>query len=491
MRLGLRTKFFLHSNAVILVSISLATWMAVKHERRSRHEAIAQRGLSIAEVLSIPITDALLYQELGLIVEEGLIDNYVGEVMARNKDLVRYVVVMDAAGRVTHSTRWELLGRRYPRALGPDAVGRPTVSDTHRSESGEQLLEVRAPLHVSSRFWGSLAVGFTLAPIEEEAQAIARQAVLVALVLILGNSLLTAAYVETLIRPVLNLNRIMRGAASGDLSARVEGGRGDEVAELGETFNRMMAQLGHARDREKAQEAQLARAEKMAAIGTLATGVAHEVNNPLAGMLTCLDLIEASPDDADARKRYLALVRDGMKRIEHIVANLLDFSRLRRIEARPTSMNERLLHVTELAAYPLRKQGIEVRHDVAPEGDVVLADPFQLEQLLLNLVLNAVQAMPGGGVLTLRTRTAPGAVVTDVSDTGSGISEEIRARIFDPFFTTRGVGEGTGLGLSVSYGIVTAHGGTIEVESAVGAGSTFRITLPAASETHEWRKATG
>jgi signal transduction histidine kinase len=481
-RLGLRAKFFLHSNALILGSMSLVTVLAIMHERDVHYDAIAHRGLSMTQVLAIPVTDALMYEELGLMTEEGLIDNYVSEVLQRNQDLVRYVVVTDAAGRVTHSNRWELLGTPYDRALGPKAIGMGPVTEVRPDPSGERILEVRTPLNVSSRFWGSLAVGISLSPIERQVRAITHSAIALALVLMLGNSLLTALYVESLIRPILALNRRMKAAGQGDLSVRVEEGHSDEVRELGEAFNRMMSRLQEAREREKRQEAQLARTEKMAAVGTLAAGVAHEVNNPLAGILTCLEMLEANAVDAETRQRYLALVRGGIKRIEHTVANLLDYSRPREVEPRPTSMNERLAHVTELVGYQLRKGAIEVVFDLAPAGARVLADPFQIEQLLLNLVLNAIQAMPGGGRLTLRTSSSEERVVTEIVDTGVGIPSELRDRVFDPFFTTREVGQGTGLGLSVSYGIVTAHGGSIDVESEPGRGAVFRVTLPAHAE---------
>jgi signal transduction histidine kinase len=343
------------------------------------------------------------------------------------------------------------------------------------------VLEIRVPLHVSSRFWGSLAVGFSLARIHPEVGAIERRAVLVALMLMLVNSLLTAVYVETLIRPVLHLHRIMKTASRGDLTVRAEHGRGDEVAELGGAFNAMMDELQRARERDKAQEVQLAQAEKMAAIGTLAAGVAHEVNNPLAGILTCLDMIESSPDDAAARERYLGLVRSGIKRIEHIVRNLLDFSRPREIERRLTSMNERVARVVELVAFQLRSGRVEVRPELAADGVHVLADPFQMEQMLLNLVLNAIQAMPKGGTLTVRTRRLDDRVLVEVIDTGVGIPEAHRSRVFDPFFTTREIGKGTGLGLAVSYNLVKAHGGTIDLDSEPGKGTVARVTLPAAA----------
>jgi len=481
LRLGLRTRFFLYSNTLILVTMALVTFLAVEHERASRYEAIARRGLSVTEVLSIAVTDALLYQELGLVTEEGLIDNYLEEVRARNRDLVRYVSVTDATGRVTHSSRWDLLGKRSDRALGREAIGKPAPSEIRTLESGERVLEVRMPLNISSRFWGSLAIGFSLAPIDREVRAIAGQAALVAAILMLGNSLMTAVYVESLIRPILDLNRTMKRAGVGDLTIRARGGRSDEVRELGEAFNRMMEELQQARRKEQAQQAQLAQTEKMAAVGTLAAGVAHEVNNPLAGILTCLEALQANPDDVPTRERYLALVADGIKRIEHTVMNLLDFSRKREIEARPTSLNERLRRVGELASYQMRKNRVETVLDLSPADPVVLADRFQMEQLFLNLVLNAIQAMPEGGRLTLRSTVTSDQVAVEVADTGTGIPREIRDRVFDPFFTTRAVGKGTGLGLSVSYGIVTAHGGTIDFESAPGRGSVFRVRLPVVS----------
>lgn len=479
LRLGLRTKFFLYSNTLIVVTMGLVGVLAVVHERRTQYDAIASRGRSVTEALSIPITDALMYEELGLVVETGLIDNYTGEMIERNKDLVRYVIVANAEGSVTHSNRWDLMGRPFKRALGADSIGRPAQVEIRTSSWGERVLEVRAPLNISSRFWGSLAVGFSLSPIELEVESIARRTTAVALILMLGNSILTALYVETLIRPILNLHQTMKRAGRGDLAARAQVRRDDEVGELADTFNRMMDELEEAHEKEAVRQAQLAHTEKMAAVGTLAAGVAHEVNNPLAGMLTCIETVEANPEDAELRVRYLELIRDGIKRIEHTVLNLLDFSRPREIQPEVTSFNHNLHHVVELVEYQLRKNRVEVSFELDPEEPVVLADHFQMEQLFLNLVLNAIQAMPSGGTLTLRTRTLPSRVVAEVCDTGNGIPEGIRERIFDPFFTTREVGQGTGLGLSVSYSIVQAHGGGIELDSAPGKGTRFKVWLPA------------
>jgi len=482
LRLGLRTKFFLYSNTLIVVTMGLVTILGVVHERNSRYDFVVGRGRSIAEAVAIPITDALLYEELGLVTETGLIDNYVAGLLERNRDLLRYVVVTNAAGVVTHSNRWELLGQPFKRALDRTAVGRPSEAEMRVSSWGERILEIRVPLNISTRFWGSLAMGFTLEAVDREVTAIAKKMAILAVLLMLGNSILTALYVETLIRPILALHASMRRAGTGNLGVRALIRRRDEVGELANAFNGMMAELEAAREREKLQQSQLAHTEKMAALGTLAAGVAHEVNNPLAGILTCIETMRANLDDKALCDRYLELVEGGIKRIEHTVQNLLDFSRPREVRPEPTAINHSLQHVVELADYQLRKNKVEVEFQLDPREPVVLADHFQMEQLFLNLVLNAVQAMPGGGHLLLRTREVGGRVIVEVRDTGVGIPEAIRDRIFDPFFSTRGVGEGTGLGLAVSYGIVTAHGGQIQVDSRVGVGSTFRVILPARRE---------
>ncbi|HSN57423.1 MAG TPA: ATP-binding protein [Candidatus Sulfomarinibacteraceae bacterium] len=483
-RLGLRARFFLYSNTLIAATMTVVTMFAMVHERGSQHQAIDQRGRSIADAMGVLLTNAMM-GENGAGDREGVaeaVDRSIAQIIARNQDLMRYVVLCDPLGRVLHATEPGLVGGFFPRALGPTAVVRSPLTALREGDDGERLLEVRTTLGTVADFKGSLAIGFSLAPVERRVADLARQAMIAAVILMLVNSVLTAVYVETLIRPILNLNRTMKQAGLGDLAVRASARTRDEVGELADAFNRMMDELEMARDREKVQRAQLAHTEKMAAVGTLAAGVAHEVNNPLAGVLACVENMLSDPDDAAARERYLDLIVDGLNRIERTVNTLLNFSRQREMRLEETSLNHNLRHVVELVGYQLRQSGVEVRFDLDETGAVVMADHFQMEQLFLNLVLNAVQAMPRGGELVLRTRVGDDAVVAEVRDTGSGIPEEVLDRIFDPFFTTREVGEGTGLGLAVSDSIVAAHGGTIGVTSTLGVGTVFRVELPRPGE---------
>lgn len=462
--------------------MSTVTLMVVAHDRNEHYEAVERRTRSLATALAVPITDALMNRELGLAPEPGPTDSYISEILARNRDAMRYVIVSDEGGVVIHSNRWSLLGRPFERALGASSIEAPPRATIRTDEDGERVMEVREPLYISTRFWGSLAVGFSLEPTEREREALTSRLVVVALLLVVANSVLMAVSLESLIRPILSLHQVMQRAARGDLAVRAELRRRDEIGELAESFNQMMVELDRARERERARRSQLAHTEKMAAVGTLATGVAHEVNNPLAGMLTCIENMRNNPEDREMHDRYLGLIHDGIERIERTVANLLDFSRQQATELRPTPINACLRGVLDLAGYQLRKNRVSVRLELDTREPLITADRLRVEQLFLNLVLNALQAMPAGGTLTLRTLRRGSYEVAEVRDTGAGIPDAIRDRIFDPFFTTREVGEGTGLGLAVSDSIAAAHDAEIEVESRPGEGSVFRVVFPAPEE---------
>lgn len=236
----------------------------------------------------------------------------------------------------------------------------------------------------------------------------------------------------------------------------------------------------------------VARAEKLAAVGRLAAGVVHEINNPLATIAACAESLEKrieegafgnSPEEADLRE-YLGLIRDEAFRCKNITNGLLDFSRLRAGQRVPVDMAEIIKAVARLVTHQQRGDNIQI--DVAAAGGLpkVSGDVGQLQQAVVALATNAIDAMPEGGTLTLRASSSGPRVLVQVIDTGIGIQPENMTKIFDPFFTTKDVGRGTGLGLAVCYGILSDHGGRLDVKSSVGAGTTFTITLPVADESN-------
>ncbi len=258
--------------------------------------------------------------------------------------------------------------------------------------------------------------------------------------------------------------------------------------ELAATNARLLATV----DRLKTTQAQLLQAEKLSAIGQLVAGVAHELNNPLTSVIGYAQLVEdelrsTSPDQpvrpATDLARDLRRIAEESERAARIVRNLLAFARRQTAERAPQDLADLVGRVLALRAYEFRLSGTELEAAYEPNLPRVLADSGQLQQALLNLILNAEQAMRGRTARRLRIGARyvedAAAVELTVGDTGHGISEENLRRVFDPFFTTRDVGEGTGLGLSICYGILRDHGGQIRVESRVGVGTTFSLLLPA------------
>ena len=229
-------------------------------------------------------------------------------------------------------------------------------------------------------------------------------------------------------------------------------------------------------------EAQLQHSDKMASIGLLAAGVAHEVNTPLAGISSYAQLLRGQIDSTDPRSVLAQKIETQSFRAAEIISSLLRFSRSADIEQAPVDLNRVLLDVLALSELQLTSVNVKVRQELAPHLPAVRGSASRLQQVFFNLISNARDAMPHGGWLTVATWCEVDSVIAEVRDTGDGIPRDHIRRIYDPFFTTKGVGRGTGLGLSVAYGIVQDHRGSISVESVPRVGTAFRVALPALEE---------
>src|SRR3989441_4198062 len=228
------------------------------------------------------------------------------------------------------------------------------------------------------------------------------------------------------------------------------------VSPLRDNGGQMVGVLGIARDitEKKRLEQQVLNAEKLASIGKLAAGVAHEINNPLGGILNCLYNLRKKSVSLERTTEYLASMEEGLRRVQKIVRQLLDFSQQYEPELAPTEVNAVVERVLTLTNYAFEGTRVRLRRELGNELPPLMADQHMLEQVLMNLILNAVQAIRGEGVVTVRSGHDGPWCTIEVEDTGCGISPDVLPKIFDPFFTTKGQGEGTGLGLSVSLGIV-------------------------------------
>jgi len=233
---------------------------------------------------------------------------------------------------------------------------------------------------------------------------------------------------------------------------------------------------------QRSAENRLVQAAKLAAVGEMAAGIAHELNNPLTSVTGFSELVmETIPKQTEAFKDMELVIKEA-RRARDVVRRLLDFARQSETTFARASLNEVVDDIVALSRHLIQTSGVELILSLQPELPWASMDNNQIKQVLLNLVHNALQAMPNGGEMEIQTKTASrneqNGVIVSVRDTGVGISAAAQSRIFEPFYTTKGSQGGTGLGLSVTYGIITDHGGQIDVESQPQVGSTFTVWLP-------------
>jgi two-component system NtrC family sensor kinase len=303
---------------------------------------------------------------------------------------------------------------------------------------------------------------------------------------------------NTVVKPVLSLRKGFDHIEEGDFDHEVRVKAADEVGSLTESYNRVRRELKEtyrklqgkieaadedlrkAYDELRRKQEQLIHAEKLASLGSMAAGVAHEINNPL-GTITLyaqMSLDQLPEGDTDNRENLEIIVKHAT-RAAKIVRDLLEFARRGELEVQPLDINTIMRNVLSMTTHQAELQQVSVVEHLEENLPRVIGDPGKLQQVFVNMVMNAIQAMSAGGQLTVTTGSPDaGTVLIEIRDTGCGIPDENLKRIFDPFFTTKATGKGTGLGLSVSHGIVQQHKGSISVSSRVGEGTAFTIALP-------------
>jgi two-component system NtrC family sensor kinase len=376
-----------------------------------------------------------------------------------------------------------------------ERLGIPDRTRIFRPAGGDRILSIINPIYNEPSCWrsechahdpgkkvlGVVDISMSLRDVDREAQAIQNRLLLFGIVAIAAVSLMIYLLVNQIVlKPVHEIVAATRKVAAGDLNYKVALDKRDEIGQLASSFNEMTQKLSEA-------QRQIYQSQKLAAVGQLAAGVAHEINNPLTGVLSYSSFLLKRAQDKPEFKDDLEVIVRETKRCRGIVQGLLDFARQSPPEKHESDVGEifeRAIRIVQTQLDPLR---VELKKDVRADLPKIYADANQIQQVLVNLLLNANDAMSaGGGTLTLSAQLAPDhdaasahgeEIEIRVSDTGCGIASENLQKIFDPFFSTKGP-KGTGLGLAVAWGIVEKHGGRIEVESEVGKGTTFRVLLP-------------
>ncbi len=309
---------------------------------------------------------------------------------------------------------------------------------------------------------------------------------LIALVLVVFLGIVINIKLATSISsPIRTLEKITKKIAKGDFSERIEVKGQDELSSLEASFNLMeeklknaLWSLEHTIEKLREKQAQLVEAEKLASVGKLAAGIAHEINNPLTSVLTFSNLMLEQCPPSDPRHEKLKLMARETDRARNIVRQLLNFGRETALKPEKISINQPVSEIADSLEAQDAFKGIQLDLKLSEDLPAVYADPAQIGQVVMNMLLNAIHAITPPGRIEVATRLNDNFVEIVFSDSGKGIPEEFIHKIFDPFFTTKEAFKGTGLGLAVSYGIIKKHSGDIEVASTVGKGTTFTVRLP-------------
>ena len=492
---------------------------------RLQRQQLEQSTLASAERVSDVIKNSAAYYMLRN-QRDGLYHTIVD--IANEPGIVR-IRIFNKEGRISFSSDTTeintLVDKRAEACYGCHSqtapltrLNRPDRFRTYRLVSGQRVLGIINPIenstecsnascHVhpaSMKVLGVLDTDLSLAAADASIAAGTRRMLFYTLLAIAIISLLSAAFVWRVVnRPLKILTDGTERLSAGRLGYQLDVRSRDEIADLARSFNTMSSLLKDAREEitewgrtleqrvdEKTNQLnraheQMLRVEKMASIGKLAAIVAHEINNPLAGILTYAKLLKkqfARENDKkyDEAIASLDLIESESRRCGEIIKNLLNFSRAAPMNHEPADLNGVVDRCARLVQHQLDLQNVRLHLELAHDLPAVWCDPAQVEQVILALMMNAVAAMPKGGNLTLRTRKSDTRqqVEVEVQDDGTGIPRELVSQMFEPFFTTKERGHGLGLGLAISRMIVERHQGRIDVKSEPGRGTVFTVTLP-------------
>lgn len=522
----LKFKVVLYLAIALTVAMLVFTLLVVRHQRDGLLAEAESHVAQISEVIKRSTRFAMLANR------PAYVDSIIQDVGSQGS--IEKVRVLSKDGTIIHSTYFPEIGQKVDRKAEACVLchrSDSTMEQTTQSQrsrvfstpEGRHMLGsmdvirnepscYTANCHVHSKnqsVLGVLDIVYSLDDIDRTMKTSAVTMAAYSLGFILIASLLVGLFVHRLVYvPLIDLETGAKRLSSGDLEQMIPVRSEDEFGRLASSFNAMTEALrnsqvelrewGHTleqkveeRTRElRIAEAESTRSEKLASVGLLAAGIAHELNNPLTGVLTFTTLLRKKMPDGSMDAEDLDLVIRETKRCAAIIRRLLDFAREKTPEKSFTNLNQVIEDTARIIERPASFRDIEIDLDLDPNLPPVWVDDDLIKQVVMNILVNAQHAIEHEGSIKVRSRLAPEAkspepgmapvAMAEISiiDTGCGIPEKNLKRIFDPFFTSKEVGKGTGLGLSVSHGIIRAHGGLIEVESTVGKGSTFRIYLP-------------
>jgi signal transduction histidine kinase len=495
---SLRTKFVVVIVVFQFTVMGLVTFVVEKRQQAIIMQESQGRAQTLAANLAALSEGYLLSYNFVKLMQ-------LAEKAAEEQD-VEYAVIHLHNGQVAASSGHpEKQGSTLNDAISRQALLTDTllVQEITTADGGGRGYDVSLPVFAQggTRKWGTVRIGFSLVRAMNEIRKTRNDLIflgIVAVVLGTGGAIFLALRIS---KPIQQLVTGVEEMTKKNYNHAIAVTSRDEIGHLARRFEEMRVALqSHITDLaeekqllERANQTlkktqnQLIQQEKLAAVGKLAARVAHEINNPLAIIITSLDVLEGESLSGETHTEDLLVIKEEIDRIARIVTQLLDFSRPPS-DVVVLSVNDLIQQLIKFMEKRLTKHNVQVILELSSEEPLVQISPDHLKQVLLNLVKNAQEAMPSGGTLRIRTVRCRGKVTISIIDNGVGIAEAHLRSLFEPFFSTKKHGEGMGLGLSVSYSLIKSYGGAIEPESRLGHGSTFRIVLTEYVPAIQWER---
>lgn len=474
-KLNIRKKFIIINFLIVIILSVITSFYFFNFEKKTLYKRIINEVTLFGETLAIPIVNDLIYEKLGLVEEGGLLDNYLQEIFSEKKLNFIYIAVLDDSDKIISHTDIKEYGKTlYDELMKKINDEKKTIVNLDRDLFFSKRVEVLVPLFISEKKWGTLRFVVSLDKERREFAFAILKILFITLVLIILGYFLVIYLSNIFVNPITELATAMTKTDIEKLDTYLPVKGDDEFSYLTAQFNSLIERIRLANEELRKRNQMLLQSEKLASIGILASGIAHEINNPLGGIFNCIRMLEEQK--ICSNEKYFELIKDGLERIENTVKKLLWMSRKGDDIRENINVAELVDHVVEFVKYNVSKKRIRIEKDIE-SGMEILVNRSDLEQILLNLLINAIYAVDTDGLIKIRGKRDKGKILLIVEDNGSGIPKENLSKIFDPFFTTKKQGEGTGLGLWITYEIVKNYGGEIKVESEEGKGSKFSIIL--------------
>ena len=462
-RLILVFGFFL---IIVMSAVSPMIFNKMKGLILTKHIVSAQ---GLTHTGAIPIIDVMLSNTVGNAIPNEYISKSLDILRATSNEQILFAYFISDDGKKILSSTFD------PSWYDHDYI--PQFNYTIFNKSEHWILQTIEQIEISTKLWGFLVIGFNADNILSEIQQTFFQVYFVAGIVILFTLFMVYIIAEVLTKRLNLLTQAVDKFDYYPIEEMLPEGD-DEIGRLSLHFSNLWKRLIKSRQELKESDRNLFHTEKLAAIGRLAAGVAHEINNPLTGIRHSINNVLEDPDDKASREEYLELIDEALKKIESIISKLLGFSHRQEEKNANSSVNDSIDTVLKLIDYSLQSKNIQLELNLDKDIPAIKCSPYLLDEIAMNIILNAIDAVKSDGKIICKTFLKDESVVFTVEDDGYGISSANLESIFEPFFTTKDVNKGTGLGLYVTREIINGLNGTIDISSKVDIGTKFTVKIP-------------